>query len=149
MPLLTCAVFHRFARLKCENEQLWAKQKGVQAGTAPAAAALLPPCWCQSPGKPGWGLRDQAKHTCDGGHGLVPAPAVVGILSAIPSLVARTASPISRVSPTSWSNPGLIHGQQNSILPARLETLRRGDVAAAALPGASAGWSGRRSASAT
>lgn len=85
---------------------------------------------------------------CGEGDGLVPAPAVVGWLSAIPSLVAGTASLTPHVSPTSWSNPGLIHGQQNSILPARLEASSRGDVAAAALPGAGEGWRRRCSASA-
>lgn len=53
-------------------------------------------------------------------------------VSAIPSLVAGTASLTPHVSPTSWNNPGLIHGQQNSILPARLESSSRGEVAAAA-----------------
>lgn len=67
---------------------------------------------------------------------MVPAPAVVDCLSAIPSQAAGTASLTSRVSPTSWSSPGLIHGQQNSILSARLETFSRADVAAAARPGA-------------
>lgn len=45
-----------------KQERLWAKQKGAQAGAAPAAAALLPPCWCQSPGEPGWGLGDGNAH---------------------------------------------------------------------------------------
>lgn len=136
MLLLSCAGFYRFVRWRCENKQPWAKQKGAQAGAALAAAALLPPRWCQSPGEPGWGLRDGARRTWDEGGGSVPAPAVVDCLSAIPFLVAGTASLTPHVSPTSWSNPGLIHGQQNSILPARLETLSRGHVAAAALPGA-------------
>lgn len=67
---------------------------------------------------------------------MVPAPAVVDCLSAIPSQAAGAASLTSCVSPASWSNPGLIHGQQNSILPAWLETFSRADVAAAAPPGA-------------
>lgn len=74
------------------------------------------------------------------GDGLVPAPAVVDCPSAITSPAAGTASLTSHVSPTSWNNPGLIHGQQNSILPARLETFSRADVAAAAHPGTGVSW---------
>lgn len=65
-----------------------------------------------------------------------------------PIPAAGTANLTSHVSPTSWNNPGLIHGQQNSILPARLETFIRADVAAAACPGVGVSWRRRCSTSA-
>ena len=117
--------------------------RGSPGSWCSAASSLVPEPWGAR-----LGSGDGARRTCDGGDGLGLAPAAVGCLSAIPSLVAGTARLTPHVSPTSWSNPGLIHGQQNSILRARLETSSRGDVAAAALPGVAAGWRRRCSASA-
>lgn len=49
-----------------ETRAALSKQKGAQAGAAPAAAALLPLCWCQRPGELAWGLRDgQGMHVVE------------------------------------------------------------------------------------
>lgn len=88
----------------------------------------------------------QDKASVRAGDGLGPAPAVVGWLCyGIPRAGAASLTP--HVSPTSWNNPGWVHGQQNSILPAPLETFSRADVAAAAHPGAGVSWRRRCSTS--
>lgn len=58
--------------LCCFLQFCWAevwKQGSTRQGrrvlSTPAAAALLYPQQCQSPGEPGWGLRDRIRHMCE------------------------------------------------------------------------------------
>lgn len=148
MPLLSCAVFCSFARLRCENKAALGKAEGCPGRGSPSSCCSAVSSAVPEPWRARLGSVGQNKAYVWAGDGLVPAPAVVDCLSAIPSPAAGTASLTSHVSPTSWNNLGLIYRQQNSIFPAWLEAFRRADVAAAARPGAGVSWRRRCSTSA-
>lgn len=142
---LSCAGFCSFARLRCENKAAVGKAEGCSGRGSASSCCSAVSSAVPEPCRARLGSVGQDKAYVWAGDGLVPASTVV---SAISSPAAGTANLTSHVSPTSWNNPGLIPGQQNSILPARLETFIRADVAAAAYPGAGVSWRRRCSTSA-
>lgn len=148
MPLLSCAGFCSFAKLMCENKAALGKAEGCSGRGSPSSCCSAVSLAVPEPWRAWLGSVGQDKAHVWAGDGSVPAPAVVDCLSATPSPAAGTASLTSHVSPTSWNNLGLIHRQQNSILPAWLETFSRADVAAAAHRGAGVSWRRRCSTSA-